>query len=394
MTPDNNSENIGFEDIKDGGNNEKPYFSYLRSIIFSKTVFIPLVISAISMVVSLISVFSTPFAEFYSRTAGSFLRMILAKVTGIFPFSVAETLLAGFVLFLLYSIFRSVSLIFREPGNCEFEDRANKAVVCAFLCAFSLYNFSFAPSNHRTPLDENLGIERGPLSAQQLYDCTVKVADQLKICLDNGDIRRTPDGLSCMPYSYDELNGVLNSAYRNSYDKYPFLSRFDSVAKRIMLSPLMTYTHISGIYVPFTGEININTNYPHSVIVFSQALEMAHQRGISREDEANFVAFLVLYESDDYYLRYCALSELYDYLTNALYYADEELFYKALFSADKRIFYEIRGFSNFFEPYQNSAASSVIGAVNDVSIKLRGDKNGVRSYDMMVELAVSYFEKH
>jgi len=50
-------------------------------------------------------------------------------------------------------------------------------------------------------------------------------------------------------------------------------------------------------------------------------------------------------------------------------------------------------FNDFFTPYQNSAASAVMDTVNDVSIKLRGDSNGVNSYNMMVELAVSYFEK-
>jgi hypothetical protein len=119
---------------------------------------------------------------------------------------------------------------------------------------------------------------------------------------------------------------------------------------------------------------------------------MAHQRGIAREDEANFVAFLVLYESDDYYLKYCALSELYDYLSDALFYADEELFYDALFSTDRRVIYEMLGFNEFFTPYQNSTASAVAGAVNDASIKLRGDSNGVKSYDMTIELAVSFFE--
>lgn len=394
MTPDKNLENKQFEETQSCEVSDKNSFlSYSRLLLSSKLVYIPLIITAISLVISTISVISSSFAEFYSRTAGSFIRMVLAKITGVFPFSVAETLLAGFVLFLLWCIFCAVQTLITKSYTCEFEDRANKMFICIFLCAFSLYNFSFAPSNHRNPLDKNLGLERNPVSADQLYECMIKVSDELKICLDMGDIRRTPDGLSCMPYSYDELNDVLNGVYRNSYDKYPFLSRFDSVAKRIMLSPLMTYTHISGIYVPFTGEININTNYPDSVIVFSQAHEMAHQRGISREDEANFMAFLVLFESDDYYLRYCALSELYDYLSNALYSADEELFYKALYAADKRIFYEILGFNDFFTPYQNSAASAVMDTVNDVSIKLRGDSNGVNSYNMMVELAVSYFEK-
>lgn len=368
-----------------------PLFFYVKQLFSSKLVFIPLIITAVSLIITAISFFSVSFAEGYSRTVGSFLRMILAKITGIFPFSVAETLVAAFILFLTYSVCRSFYAILKNSDSYDFEDKSNRLLICIFLCAFALYNFSFAPSNYRKTLEENIGLERNPLSAQQLYDCMMKVSDELKTCINNGDIRRTPDGLSCMPYSYTELNDVLNGVYRKSYDKYPFLSRFDANAKRVMLSPLMTYTHISGIYIPFTGEININTHYPDYVIVFSQAHEMAHQRGISREDEANFMAFLVLYESDDEYLKYCALTELYDYLSDALFYADKELFYNALYSADKRILYEMIGFNEFFTPYANSVASSVADVVNDTSIKLRGDSDGLMSYNMMVELAASYF---
>lgn len=385
-----NNQNLPEEEIPTD-EEQLPRFYYLRTLFSSKLVFIPVIITLISLAVSLISYLSVSFAEGYCRTVGSFIRMVLAKITGIFPFSVAETLVAAFLIFLVYSLFRSFYVIFSKTDSVEFEDRANKVLICIFLCAFSLYNFSFAPSNHRRPLEENLGLEREPLSSEQLYECMVKVTEELKVCLDNGDIRRTPSGSSCLPYSYTELSDVLNGIYRDSYEKYPFLSRFDSKAKLVMLSPLMTYTHISGIYVPFTGEININTNYPDYVIAFSTAHEMAHQRGIAREDEANFTAFLVLYESDDNYLRYCALLELYDYLSDALYSADEELFYKAFMQADRRIVYEMLGFNDFFTPYTNSVASDIMDTVNDVSIKLRGDSDGVKSYNMMVELAASYF---
>ena len=56
----------------------------------------------------------------------------------------------------------------------------------------------------------------------------------------------------------------------------------------------MTYTHISGIYTFYTGESNININYPDFVVASSATHEMAHQRGVARENEANFVSFVVV----------------------------------------------------------------------------------------------------
>ena len=367
---------------------EKP----IRMLLGSRAVVITGIVAGISLILSLIFLISPDFAELYSRTVGGFIRMVLAKITGIFPFSLAETLTFSFIVYVVYSIIRSIYEAVKNVENEKrFEIWSNRVIVCVLLTAYSLYNFSFASCGFRYDLEDNLGLDRKPLTAQQLYECIVLVEDEISECLDSGDIRHTPDGASCLPYSYNELNAVLNNCYENAYEKYDFLNRFNSTAKRLAISPIMTYTHISGIYIPYTGEVNINTNYPDYVIAFSEAHEMAHQRGIAREDEANFVAFLIMYESDDNYLRYCALTELFDYLADALYQTDEELFYSAAALCDIRLLEEIFAFSDFFAPYSNSTASVVMEVVNDTSIKLRGDSDGAKSYDMMIELAAAYF---
>jgi len=241
-------------------------------------------------------------------------------------------------------------------------------------------------------VERNFGLSRGELTAQQLYDCIVIVEDEIYKCLEEGDIRALPSGSTIMPYSFEECNARLNDIYKEASKKYPFIDGFASKAKTVALSELMTHTHISGIYTPYTGEININVNYPDYVTAFSMGHEMAHQRGIAREDEANFVAFVVMYESDDVYLRYCALTELFSYLTDALYITDEELFATAMYRCDDRILYEMIGFADFFAPYESSPAASISESINDASIKLRGDSAGTQSYDKMVELAAAYFD--
>lgn len=371
---------------------QNKYDDPVKLLLKSKTVRFLGIATIISLIIMLISLFSPAFSEYYSRTVGGAVRAVLAKITGIFPFSVAETLIFSFIVFILYAIIRGIYEAVKKVDYSErFDAFANRTVVCGLLLAYSLYNFGFVTCNRRYPLDKNLGLERNPLTSQQLYDCMMLVNEEIDKCIDEGDIRRTPNGAACMPYSYDELNEVLNGVYEEACDKYDFINDFSSRAKRLAISPLMTYTHISGVYIPYTGEVNINTNYPDYVIAFSEAHEMAHQRGIAREDEANFVAFLVMYESDDNYLRYCALTELYDYVADALYVADEELFYTALIQSNRQLLGEIIAFEDFFTPYSSSAASTVMNTVNDVSIKLRGDSNGANSYDMMIELAAAYF---
>ena len=155
----------------------------------------------------------------------------------------------------------------------------------------------------------------------------------------------------------------------------------------------MTYTHISGVYTFMTGESNINTNYPDFLMPFTMAHEMAHQRGIAREDEANFVAFLVCISSDDAYIRYSGYANLANYITSALYSADSSKYIDLMSHyLPIEIAKEFAAYSNFFEKYRESTASSVTGAVNNVFLQSQGQSAGTKSYGLVVDLAVAYYK--
>jgi hypothetical protein len=126
-------------------------------------------------------------------------------------------------------------------------------------------------------------------------------------------------------------------------------------------------------------------------VPYTAAHELAHQRGVAREDEANFVAYLVCIESDDAYIRYSAYLNLYEYVASALYKASPELYTKVQTSLDKRVRYEMKAYSEFFEQYRDSVASEISGVVNDTYLTIQGTP-GTASYGMVVDLAVAYYK--
>lgn len=387
INPEQSDLDTGTDNVQDNG-----YNGTLKSLLKYTSVKIAAIFALITLPIPVISLFWSGFAEAYSRGVGGFFRMVLAKITGILPFSLAEIIVVFGTGYVVAGICYGIVQIFRKNEYIsDFEINFNRRVACAVLAALALYNLGFASCNRRYPLEKNLGLERSSLTAEQLYDCMVIVNRELEKCFDEGDIRYTPGGASCMPYDYTELNKKLNGAFAEFSQSHRYINGFSSVAKRLALSKYLTYTHISGIYIPYTGEVNINTNYPDYVVTFTHAHEMAHQRGIAREDEANFVAFMLLYENGDNYMRYSALTELFSYLSDALYSASPELFSQVLLDTDPRTIDEMIAFEEFFTPYADSVASDVMGAVNDTSIKLRGDADGAKSYNMMVELAAAYF---
>ena len=195
-----------------------------------------------------------------------------------------------------------------------------------------------------------------------------------------------------MPYTVEQMSDELVATYNEASEEYPFLQKMTSRVKPVMLSEAMSYTHITGVYSFFTGEANINVAFPDYTIPFTAAHELAHQRGIAREDEANFVAFLICTRSDDAYIRYSGYLNMYEYVASALARADRKLYAKVSAALCLEVNHEMTAYSLFFEKYRDSTASTVSEAVNNTYLTLQGTE-GTASYGMVVDLAVAYYKK-
>ena len=157
-----------------------------------------------------------------------------------------------------------------------------------------------------------------------------------------------------------------------------------------MLSEPWTYTHISGMYTFITGEANVNTNYPDFIMISSAAHEMAHQRGIGKEDEANFIAFLVCSLSDDPYVRYCGYADVLNEVMNQLYSANYDLYVKARAEMPQELKNEYRAYSLFFDQYRENVAANVSDTVNNAYITSHNQPKGIQSYGLVADLVAAY----
>ena len=343
-------------------------------------------ICALSAVFYVIFIFSKGFADFFNRYISSIIRAVLAYATSWIPFSLAEFLLIlspVIIVAVIYVGAKKYSSCWRDVFvYCG-------SLLSALALVLSLFVMGFAPAYRGTTLDEKLGIERRDVSSEELY----LTAEILSSKIDEEYTSIYYNGItdfSVMPYDYGEMNKKLLDAYDKACDKYPFVQRLRSRIKPVMLSEPMSYTHITGIYSFFTGEANININFPDYTIPFTAAHELAHQRGIAREDEANFMAFLVCIESDDAYIRYSGYTQLYEYVAASLSGADREAYIESWNSLPEPVAREMIAFGNFFKKYQHSTASKVTDKVNDKFLTSQGTA-GTRSYGMVVDLAVAYY---
>ena len=358
--------------------NNKPRLPIVCIVIFALT--------AISAGLYIAFRVSVPFADAFNRTVSPIGRMVMAKLTGWLPFSFAEMLL------LLSPVILITIIVIGAKHHCETAREMWIYVACIFcvVCmVFNLFVWNFAPGYNALSLDKKLGLERRPVSAAELLQTADILLEEL-IELED-EILFTESGPSRMSYSYDEMNSLLMNAYDKAAEKYDFIDDFHSRVKPVMLSEPMSYTHITGVYTFFTGEANINVNFPDYTIPYTAAHELAHQRGIAREDEANFVAFLVCIESEDPYIRYSAYLNVYEYVVSALYSADYELYKENYMKQPITIIYERIAFSEFFDKYRENTVADISEATNNAYLQSQGATQGTRSYGMVVDLAVAYY---
>lgn len=339
-----------------------------------------------SGIIHLISASSVVFSDFFNYYISSVVRAFLASLTDVLPFSLAETIIIFMPV--LIALMLSGSMIKSKKGyTCGVRYLCTLLAVTSLF--YSIFVLGFATAYQGSALEDKLGIKRRNVSVDELYS-TAEILLKKTVELAPG-INYKYGSSSVMPFTFSEMNTQLNDAYSTASKKYPFVQKLRSNLKYILLSEPMTYTHISGVYTYYTGEANLNINFPDYTLPYTAAHELSHQRGVAREDEANFMAFLVCIESDNAYIRYSGYLNLFEYVLRALYSADENAYYKLLDTIDSRVRYEMIAYSSFFDKYRKSVASEVSSAVNDTFLKSQGQKEGTKSYGRVVDLAVAYY---
>ncbi|MBE6633502.1 MAG: DUF3810 domain-containing protein [Ruminococcaceae bacterium] len=343
--------------------------------------------AAVSAILYFVFTKSAGFSDWFNANVSLWGRRLLSYLTVWIPFSLAEGLL------LLIPVALVALILIAKRSYCDSWKNAGNfllrlgSILCVVLI---LFVWNFAPGYYGTTLDRKLGLERRKVSAEELYKTSVLLVTELNQLSDEL-LFPGEKGSSVMPYSYGEMNRKLMDAYDRYTATHTFPDHFYSRVKPVMLSEPMSYTHITGVYTFFTGEANVNVNFPDYCIPYTAAHELAHQRGVAREDEANMIAFLVCMESDDPYIRYSALLNVYEYLASALYSADKELYQAVSGQLSDEIVQEEIAYSVFFDQYRENIAADISEATNNAYLQSQGAPEGTRSYNMVVDLTVAYY---
>lgn len=342
-----------------------------------------LVFFILALLVRTVARFSTTFADFYTRTIGAAFRFVMAKLTGWVPFSLAEILVCLIPVFFVLLI---------AVGILSIRKRAYFRRFVAFTLAvpmviYTLFVGTYAIGYHTTALSDRLALPEVKIGKTELVEVAAWAAENAAALSDRFPLGE--DGTQ-MPYDWNTMTERLNDAYRSLSAQLDFLQVHTTALKPIFLSDPMTYTGIVGVYSFFTGESNVNTTYPDYSTVFTAAHEMAHQRGIAPENEANFIAFLACIGSADDYLRYVGYMNLLDYLLSPLYSADKDGYRTTLSLYTPTMIADVRAYAKCYDAHRNETVHDIATGMNDSYLQSQGTAGSV-TYGLVVNLAVAYY---
>lgn len=350
--------------------------------------FIVIIISVVSLALYIAVLNSVKFADFFNCYLSMPIRLALSMLSSFVPFSIAESLLFAAPIWVALLFIKGIKNA--KAGTKDTIGFLMK-LLSIFLIIFISFVWTYSSGFHNSTIDKKLGLEKEKLSKEDLYDASIIIVENLNKL--SSEIIYDNTGASVMPYNYYELSDKICKAYDKYDDEYGAIINFRSIIKPILLSEPLTYTHISGIYTFFTGESNVNVNYPDFIVATSSAHEMAHQRGVARENEANFTSFVVLSSSCDNFLRYSAYLDVYSDVVNALYSADSKLYYEVYALLDDKVKEDLKSYSEFFDKYRDSVASDISNSINNSYLEANGQKDGIKSYGMIVDLTCAFLKK-
>ncbi|REC42643.1 DUF3810 domain-containing protein [Chryseobacterium sp. 5_R23647] len=150
----------------------------------------------------------------------------------------------------------------------------------------------------------------------------------------------------------------------------------------------MSFTGILGYYNPFTAEAQFNAELPSSYLPFTLSHESSHQLGFAREQEANFIGYLIGVHSKNPELRYSTEYFTLKSLLNSIVDEDEAFVKMTLenYSAEmkrdrlneKKFVAEHQGYLNDF-----------FGFTNNLFLK-SNQQEGSITYSYFIDLLVRY----
>lgn len=307
---------------------------------------------------------------------------LLGRMTSILPFSLGEIIIISLpligVLIIIYLIL----------GQEVFKEKASNILhlLIRTLCLiYILFNILWGFNYYRLDYVTLAGWEDKEVSFNDLTDLTQGIIlemNNLRIGLDEDE-----SGIFSVEDNFTDLNLIALDGFKEYTLGSYRLDKIFSRSKPVLLSNYMSYTGITGVYFPFTGEANVNIAVPHISMLSSLTHEIAHHKGFAKEDEANFIAYKANTNNPDKRFQYSGYYLAMTHLLNEIFSYDIEEYTRLFNLLSDEIRRDIYNSRDYWET-KRGRAEKVMTKVNDSYLKSNNQKDGVKTYNGVVKLLI------
>lgn len=353
-----------------------------------------LLLAPLALILTIAASYSPGFAERYAVTLYPWLSRAVNFVSSLLPISIAEVALVCLIPLAILYLFFSIRRIVRHKGQRRYH--VCKTILNP-LCAACVLYASFAllcgMNYYRYPFSQVCGLTVQDSPVEQLQGLCTELAQEASSLREQ--VQEDDSGVMASSFA-DSFQAAreAQTAYGKLADRYPTLPAGYGQPKPVTASRLMSYGDITGIYIPFTCEANVNVDVPDYSIPATMCHELTHLRGYMREDEANFIAYLACLGSDSPDFRYSGVMLALVHAQNALYAADQDAWQETVSLLSDGVQRDLAANNAYWDQFEGPIAQ-ISSQVNDSYLKANQQEDGVKSYGKMVDLLLAdYRQRH
>ncbi len=310
----------------------------------------------------------------------------LAVLNDHLPFSVAELLIGLAVIAVLVYIIYTIIKLIRCGGRLKRLYAAVINLLAAGLAVYAGFCMLWGVYYYGDDFMTRSGLKNDNISVEQLETVTEYFAALVNEC--SSQVPRDADGNYVA--DRDAILRRSNEVYANVEETLPCLSGPAVRAKGVYFSRVMSYTDFTGFFFPFTAEANVNTDFPPALFASTVAHELAHQRGVAKEQEANFAAVLASLEYGDAEYCYSACVLAYTHLGNALYSADYDAWKSIYLTLNEDVRRDFAANREYWAQFE-TPVQKVSNTVYEGFLYSYDQSMGLKSYGACVDLLVNYY---
>ena len=310
-------------------------------------------------------------AEAWTKGFGEFYYSVVGPTTSWLPFSLTEIY---FVIIGIITIVSIVQLIKRFITKRPVEGVKKIIKIFNIVVATVLtYTVTCEFAYKRNPVD--LPFYEEEVDNTEFKDIYNYFAEDLNNCIsqlefaDNGDL--------IINKTIRDISLLVEDSYKIIESDYFFKTTVH--AKPMISSFIYRELQITGVTFAPLGEPNVNYLATSLELPIVIAHELAHTKGVMREDEANQVAFYVCLNSDDIYLRFSAYA-IYFYqmsiISSSTYMSEADR--EDLVTVDPKYVLSRNYANNYWK--EHDLMSKIGDWINNLYIKSSGDEKGTSSY--------------